>query len=859
MVDNQSSADSSSRTNAQDKEIGFLFLALLFLATLLLSQSVPWGTWGAAVTATLALFLAVHIASQALSSRPQVFWGGLATVAALVYVGSLAYQAGAPSRALQQQAWTSRSIAIGSSTPSLIVSYPRQAPFQASDHPGLPLFVYFDGANASPGINTSTAISFTLAFLPKREGVVFTDDKGIPVLPQIAVRTGEQSGQPAALYVRSALTSTQPVTVAVALAARPDSEGAAWQDLNTIDILTESAFHAWWRRFLGLLLGPATPILALVTTLLGFGWQWWQGEQRKRDERAAEIAQIAVALQTGVVSGALKYHEVRTKAINQHWQNDLTEQLEHHRKSILSLDWEEDLFRGTMRALVQNESNTVKTLRSAICDLSKDTEDSSFFVQAIDLAIDHSEMDTNGVQFKPKGDVVTAVKLSFQSIQRYGLVADKKYLAILKDLSQLKEAAPTILEHLECAREGGDSSLLRKPVIGEILSNWETEDDEIRSRANSLKELRKNTLSWLRPYLWHTLRPESPLKVKEWLDSQSLAFNPFGPECAQQDKELPDYVVRDVFEEAAGRRPVLVLAAPGAGRSAAAMILANDCVDPPESPREKRVFPVHCTPTVHDLIKTSERFYLRLISKATCLWLCRLVAQMPEVFLELPESRKSCLVQLQLASLGSWPLIEHTLRQANPDGKIDLVLQEMRPFSKDNVDSVCFTREAWSDLLACALPKTYECVQVLLDVPTPESKQQEVALVAGLAPLLDLVIPLSAKGIFLKLFLPNLHGLTLPPGCQTTTVTWTKQCLKDVLVGRIRTEERESKTFNQLFDLAIMGGDPAEQLVTAAETRLDAPRHLIRLGNALLRKHVELNGSDRIALSTLEAVIKDLK
>lgn len=850
-----------SGERAHDENVGLMLLALILVATvsaLFLSQSEPGGTWGVATTSAVASALVVYIVSRVL---PHYFWGVLVICAVLVYVASLAYQAGAPRRTFQQQTWIPQSVQVDTKSYSLVISYPAQAPFQASDQPGLPLFVYFDSANASSGVMTTSSIAFTLAFLPKNQGLVFTDDKGVPVLPQIAVRVGEQFSQPAALYVRSALTSTQPASVTIALAARPNSLGAAWQDLNSIVISTESSFWAWWRRFLGLLLGPATPILALVATLLGFGWQWRQSERQKQEEYALEISSVAIALQAGLVPGALKYHEIREKAKTQRWQSDLIEHLDKYRKLILSLNWEEELVNEIMRALEKNDTDTAEKLRSTINDLGKDREASTLLPQAIDLAIKHSKQDANGRQLQTKNmeELTTAVDLSFATIERYGAVVEKKYLAILKNLGELEGAAPAILGHLERATKRGDSALLRKAEFGEMLSKWEAEGGEIGRRAKSLKELRKNSLSWLRPYLWYAPRPESSPAVERWLDSQSLAYNPFGPKYAQQDNELPDYVVRGVFEEAAGRRPVLVLAAPGAGRSAAAMILANDCVDPPRDPREKRAFPVYCAPTIYDLTKTSERSYLRLMSIATSRWLCRLIVQIPENFLELSDSRKACLVQLLRESLGLWPLIEHALRQANPDGNVDRVLREMQPFAKSSVTGLGSNPDVWTDLLECSLPKAYECVEVFFDVPTPESLEQRVAIANGLTPLLDSIMPLSSKGIFLKLFVPTLPDLTPPPGCETITMTWTEQRLKEMLKGRIKTKEDRLKPFNELFDLSLTGGDPEDLLVETAAARMDAPRYLIRLGNALLLRHVEQGGSGKMIASTLEAVIKELQ
>ncbi len=108
----------------------------------------------------------------------------------------------------------------------------------------------------------------------------------------------------------------------------------------------------------------------------------------------------------------------------------------------------------------------------------------------------------------------------------------------------------------------------------------------------------KQKLNW--PLLWRTMQPLSTTQVDNWWRAVPLEYNPFGPEQAERDPDLPKRAVYpDVLHEClSSRRTTIVFGAAGSGKTACARLLAYSCIHPESGPPEAKSYPVlHTIPT----------------------------------------------------------------------------------------------------------------------------------------------------------------------------------------------------------------------------------------------------------------------
>ena len=284
--------------------IPLLALAVLVVLSLLLFSHlrlrVPWLT---VLAGTLSLLLILLLLDRI--TPLAWFWRGLLGLAIFIYTGSLFYQAGAPSRVQSYQGWATPQVPGSPENLTLAIAYPRIAPLEGQDKPGWPLAVYLQGPTPptsstatvtptiqsgqtpTPTLRLASPITYTVAFIPQKDGLIFTDEKGVPKAPQLMLTLGEQSDKPAGFYVRRALTHTEPVSVPIVVQVYAGDGNP--QELATLEVHLEENYDAWWRHFRDLLFGPTTPLLALAAALVGFGWQWWQEEQKHRQAQLRQV------------------------------------------------------------------------------------------------------------------------------------------------------------------------------------------------------------------------------------------------------------------------------------------------------------------------------------------------------------------------------------------------------------------------------------------------------------------------------------------------------------------------------------------------------------------------------------------
>lgn len=121
----------------------------------------------------------------------------------------------------------------------------------------------------NPPTPTLTPGPWIVAFSPHDQGILFVDQKGEPVGPQVLLTPGSRSAAPAALFVQRAPLATAAASTSLQVSVYgPDGEPVGDSALPTPDVVLESAGDSMTRRFWDLFLGPTTPLLALVGSIV---------------------------------------------------------------------------------------------------------------------------------------------------------------------------------------------------------------------------------------------------------------------------------------------------------------------------------------------------------------------------------------------------------------------------------------------------------------------------------------------------------------------------------------------------------------------------------------------------------------
>lgn len=915
-----------SQSRFRTSKVNVVLVAGTAVSLLLLVLSIACRWWpGSTVILALLTALSIFLIIRAytdLSLDSLQFWVGALCVAVLLYAGSLIYQADAPIRLRQSASRQHLAIDVTGERLHLIIAYPRLVPYEPDGKPGAPLSAYFwppalkvtpatthtpmvpptatptasaptdtpvvgaapsggatATATASPTTTptatetpTATAtpsptitpllilaepITLTVGFTTDRSDLVFTDEKGAPVAPRLAVRPGVQYVEPPALYLRQTIADERITEVILGVQVFVPEGQASTEERIVLTI--ENQYQAWWRRFWGVALGPATPLLVLAGTLLGFGWQWWQKERQTREKRVVEINQVSLALQENLPAGITRYHSLCKQADLENWPGDLKARLKECNEKLRP--FHQQIF---LEALDEVEEGNATLLTSAyeVFEMLMDAPEREIFLRrAAKLVQAHVQVPESYEKAVRELGLNDAIQALTECIYAYGY--KPVLIRLLADLAGRIDSVRLVKDVLTPTAQG--RALLARPEFQKPLNDLAYNDsapEEARKEAKALISLRQSPLPWLRPALWPAQRPPDPPEVERWL-REKLDFNPFGPEAAELDPKLPDFVMSDLIEKARGKRPTLILSAPGAGRTAAALTLAWYCDDRPGDIREPGVFPVYCVPPVPDNEYTTDGVRFQIISEAASYWLAKLIAVNPDEFDSLSRQRKRNLAHILILGAGSLGRFHHFLHSTSPDGNWDRVMGEIGKLAADADTSLGFTPvEHWAELLVSALPRRYNCVYIIVDVPTPFTEKDKSWLAGFLVPLAQKATALAARGVFLKLFVPNTISQLSRASHNWTkfTISWDEHSLTKLLEDRVQ-KDKKQYPFNALFkETSVIGVNPLQKMILAAAHRQDAPRYLIRLGNALLVEHAtQRHSQDLIAVAELDAIIKRSK
>lgn len=361
-------------------------------------------------------------------------------------------------------------------------------------------------------------------------------------------------------------------------------------------------------------------------------------------------------------------------------------------------------------------------------------------------------------------------------------------------------------------------TILRSDLLGEWLSELPESPE-----ADTLKMWRDAPPHLPSP--WEgVLRPPEDKGFADWLESWGFSFNPFGPEHTELDPELAEYGVWPAaLEGVRGHRPAIVFAHPGLGRTAGARLLAHACSE--AATPETGAFPVFVEA---DNWPQTPQGWLEAIGRAVAKGLLRACVQDPYALFE--HSGGPAVAQLLAFCFGTGESLAALLHRIGMDGEAHAyILHEVGRFSTGGQSP---DQAMLEDLLQRARTAGFMCTYAILDIPLPSPSEMASAGLS-ISTLLGLVIPLSSRRVFLKIFLPE--ALRPSPGwlwpMEPLSLRWSEKELREAIKKRLQTaSDGNVKT---LAGICSHYPHPETWLVQSAN---GSPRQLVRLGNQLLKE-----------------------
>lgn len=356
-------------------------------------------------------------------------------------------------------------------------------------------------------------------------------------------------------------------------------------------------------------------------------------------------------------------------------------------------------------------------------------------------------------------------------------------------------------------------------------------------QADSLPIQKAQKLSW--PPLWQTNRQLPIASIDNWWKSVHLEFDPFGPEQAEFDPDLPKRAAyTDVLNQClSSKRTAISFGITGSGKTACARLLAYSCIHPESGPPEANTFPVlHTVPFGAEDKKLNNdlsKYFASILARSLAPFFVRNVNQ----FLLLQDSAKLAIALCLLHGFGSIEDVNTQLRLRGTKDSEERkqFLAEIAAFMQ-GISFSNFSADEWLDIFSNARPYAFEQTYLVIDV-SGKDDQGIIALAEHVQSVIDYWMKPEVSNVYLKLLLPDSIRpfLKIPSNIVTCDLEWPDAKLHEMLNWRMRDKKGRQIHFNELFDEDAKTADPAKLLVEAAK---GSPRRLIRLGNRLLEEHV---------------------
>jgi MinD-like ATPase involved in chromosome partitioning or flagellar assembly len=339
--------------------------------------------------------------------------------------------------------------------------------------------------------------------------------------------------------------------------------------------------------------------------------------------------------------------------------------------------------------------------------------------------------------------------------------------------------------------------------------------------------------------LWQTKRQLPPIPIDNWWKSVHLEIDPFGPEQAEFDPDLPKRAVYvDVLSQClSSRRTAIIFGATGAGKTACARLLAYSCIYPGLDMSETSTYPVLHTLSLgiesEKLDDGLSKFFAYILANSFVPFFLRNIYQ----FLMLQDSAKLAIALCLLHGFGSIERVNTQLRLHGTKNS-----EERKQFLAEigsliqGISTFDFSAEEWLDIFSNARPYAFEQTYLIMDVAGKDG-QDAVVLSKYVQAMIDYWMTSEVSNVYLKLLLPDsiLPHLKVPRDVVACKIEWSDAKLQEMLDWRMRDKKGRRINFNELFDEDAKAANPAKLLIEAAK---GSPRRLIRIGNRLLEEHV---------------------
>ncbi len=735
----------------------------------------------------------------------------------------------------------------------LEVVYPYEVRLDPTAKSGQPMSVWLRWAtprlSPSPtptGLETGTPTAtptpnpYLLLVEPYDDGLVFTDEDGLPVAPRIILTPALYSATPATLYVRRApgqVSSSLSLTLSL---YSPDGRPLTSTAVSSpLVVKAESRSEARWRFFLDRLLGPATPLLGMAAALLAFGVKWYEEARKQQKEEAkqsrrAEVERIRLLVVEGDLFGAFQHYDLlcQKTETDSEWKTDdeIIRQLREVSEDINATPVRRTALSQAARLLSQKQYAAASQLVDLVVTLNPEDRLAADLASVIELADPLTETSEAS-----RDRIAPLLRVHYEFPE---LLSETVSGLLAEQIREGDGSRVIQLAQYELARNLLVTSDELIKAVSELAQK--TTSPEVKTAADRLLKSRRRL--WQQVIGWHETRPDDPPQLATWLRLAELSFNPFGPEAAELDPLLPTFALDITFERVRGARSVLAYGQPGSGKTAAALLLAHDCNDPPDRPREPGTLPVYYRLSWSEFpLLCDRRTWLRVFALAIAKTIIRYVAISPDTFLDLVPARQERLGKFLITCAGTQKRLIRQLRESAiavlVDDRLISAIEQLDP---DVQHASGLDEVLWIDLLRDVPPAGFSHIYLLIDV-LDELKDAKAAI-ACLRTIVDLSTALATVGIYLKLFLPEavVPHLGDLKGLDVVALSWDKQELRSVLTERIRQASREGtsagrESLKALCDLDAQGMGVDDSLINMAAT----PRDLVRLGNQLLQIHVD--------------------
>ncbi len=414
--------------------------------------------------------------------------------------------------------------------------------------------------------------------------------------------------------------------------------------------------------------------------------------------------------------------------------------------------------------------------------------------------------------------------------KRLGNLLGERLRTLLEQPGGIVECEQAVLKHPR------GRWLLRQERIRNYLEDKARSEEEGSLSARRLLILADQEMIW--PPLWPSPRPDDPDLIAQALELLGWSKNPFGPERAEEEADLPSFFVEPPrWSEISASLSLALTGAVGMGKTAALLLWTS------KRREQGGLFPVWLSPRP-TLTANSRRQLLEVLTETITEAILDFLIRNSNAFPSMSPTHQRAVANLVLHHIGPDDLEAHLIEKG--------VERDLATALRDSASGAGVSREDTEIALWVILSQAHLAgfwgYELLLDIPKQWCDSlTPVLLRERLRPLLRMIPLLEKANCYLKIAVPTPQAL-VPITVETVHLEWSPDHLRQLLDQRLRQVGGESLA--QLFG-PDRPDDPDGWIVEAAQ---GSPRRLVRLGNWLLERFGE---KGRLSVGEMKVVIKE--